>query len=258
VELLQSELQDRSTMLLSASPSALISALTAQLARERECLVAIEFAVRHQSVVTTGVLEAAKLDAGQLVLAKLPYNLHAKIRQLLATLKPQATVKGNSLSMRTLRRSQSPPFLPPIVPLTDAEGLRRASTQASMHWEEADLQTSVSDSNALANDLFIMGDEDRLSDILVNLIVNSLKFTSNGEIRVDIEPLYSEATSHSLPPLETPPLSSVAYVFTCTTPGEAWTSSRLQGCSGASHSSAAMCSIIMAAVGWDSSIANDS
>lgn len=57
---------------------------------DRECVDAIDIAARHQTIVSNGVLEGAKLDSGQMLLAQMPFDMIATCRFIIKMLKPQA------------------------------------------------------------------------------------------------------------------------------------------------------------------------
>jgi signal transduction histidine kinase/DNA-binding NarL/FixJ family response regulator len=143
VDLLQNELTARQAILNKPFNQLTLmdfEALRKQVVLDKECLESIEASVKHQSIVTNGVLEAAKIDANKMVLADVEFNVGAKVKEVINMLKPQASHNHTKMYL-----------------------------------------------NALTDDIVIYGDPDRLSQVLVNVIVNALKFTKHGCVTVSLD-----------------------------------------------------------------------
>jgi signal transduction histidine kinase/CheY-like chemotaxis protein len=114
-------------------------------AQAREYLEIVQSSADGLLHVINDILDFAKIEAGQLDLVSVPFDVRGLLDSLVALLEPQAARKGFAL------RSQVPSAVP------------------------ADL----------------VGDPLRLRQVLTNLVGNALKFTDEGEIRIEITRAHS-------------------------------------------------------------------
>ena len=87
------------------------------------------------------ILDLSKLEAGEMILETLDFNLSTCIQEVIELLAPQAHHKGLEIAA----------FIPPNVPI------------------------------------YIQGDASRLRQIVMNLMSNAIKFTSKGEVIIQVE-----------------------------------------------------------------------
>lgn len=87
------------------------------------------------------ILDLSKLEAGEMILETLDFNLSTCIQEVIELLAPQAHHKGLEIAA----------FIPPNVPI------------------------------------YIEGDASRLRQIVMNLMSNAIKFTSKGEVIIQVE-----------------------------------------------------------------------
>lgn len=99
--------------------------------------------------VINSVLDLSKLEAGRVKLVMRSFDLTSLINATLAMFKLSAEVKGIKLHPQ--------------------------------------VRTSVFSQNVVPTTILVVGDADRLRQILINLIGNAVKFTSAGEVRVEMQ-----------------------------------------------------------------------
>jgi CheY-like chemotaxis protein len=99
----------------------------------------------HLMTVINDILDFSRIEAGQARLNPEPFDLPARIRQVMAVMESLAREKGLKLTLTGMK---------------NLEG-------SGLSW--------------------VMGDVTRLSQILINLIGNGIKFTAQGEVRLTVK-----------------------------------------------------------------------
>jgi len=117
--------------------------------KQEDYLIKINEAAKHLLVLINDILDVSKVEAGKMVLEKVPFSLESITTHIKSMMMDKANEKGLELSVEV------------------AETVPR----------------------------YLKGDPYRLGQVLLNLVSNAIKFTSEGFVKVYIDRVYSDTNN---------------------------------------------------------------